>query len=298
MAQPTASIPAHRVDYDNGLNFENPIEPSPVLPPVLMTSTAFDEGIMTSSHPYVSGGTPPSKLPQEEFIVRTILLSNMTIIHNRVEDFKKQMEQKLTRAYRRAYDNDKLKARWERGASVEEQKEEVVFFPHGRHKRSASKDEHTPPLPPPRPKRHRTPPRVMIHNIRSALPQPEIEVLYTVYQDDEPIPAQVAVDALRDIEDSDVEGLLGFPLVTKAEPYTSALVAADPTVTHSLMGALVVSSLVIVLVVLALLFLLHRAKRAGLSLKHSRLLASPDHTTMEHSHAQTSTPEGSVSYFY
>ena len=30
--------------------------------------------------------------------------------------------------------------------------------------------------------RHRTPPRVEIHNIRSSLPEPEIEVLYTVYQ--------------------------------------------------------------------------------------------------------------------
>ena len=36
----------------------------------------------------------------------------MTIIHNRVEDFKKQMEQKLTRAYRRAYDQNRLKAKW------------------------------------------------------------------------------------------------------------------------------------------------------------------------------------------
>ncbi len=34
----------------------------------------------------------------------------------------------------------------------------------------------------PRRKRHRTPPRVEIHNIRSALPEPEIEVLYTVYK--------------------------------------------------------------------------------------------------------------------
>ena len=62
------------------------------------------------------------------------------------------------------------------------------------------------------------------------------------------------------------------------------------------MGALIVSAFVIILVVVALVFLLHRAKRAGLSLKHSRLLGSPDHTTMESSHAQTSTPGGSVSF--
>ena len=93
-------------------------------------------------------------------------------------------------------------------------------------------------------------------------------------------------------------GLLGFPLVTKAEPYTSIAQKqiAKEKVTHSLLGALIVSFLVIIVVVLALLFLLHRAKMAGLSLKHSRLLGSPDHTTMESSHAQTSTPGGSVRY--
>lgn len=47
-------------------------------------------------------------LPQEKFIVRTILHSNMTIIHNKVENFKAQLEEKLTRAYRRAYNEDKF----------------------------------------------------------------------------------------------------------------------------------------------------------------------------------------------
>lgn len=148
-----------------------------------------------------------------------------------------------------------------------------------------------------RDKRHRTPPRVMIHNIRSALPEPKIEVLYTVYQDDEPIPAEIAAEALQDIEDSDVEVILGYPLEIKAEPYTQEIIGQSAQVaeTQYLMGALIVSAFVIILVVVALVFLLHRAKRAGLSLKHSRLLGSPDHTTMESSHAQTSTPGGSVS---
>ena len=103
------------------------------------------------------------------------------------------------------------------------------------------------------------------------------------------------MEALEDVEDSDVAGMLGFPLVTKAEPYAERLVAQDPVVTHSLMGALIVSAFVIVFVVMALLFLLHRANRAGLSLKHSRLLGSPDHTTMDRSDAQTS-PASSVSF--
>jgi hypothetical protein len=54
---------------------------------------------MTSSNPYVASQSGKT-MPDEEFLVRTILHSNMTIIHNRVEDFKYQMEQKLTRAYR------------------------------------------------------------------------------------------------------------------------------------------------------------------------------------------------------
>ena len=90
----------------------------------------------------------------------------------------------------------------------------------------------------------------------------------------------------------------GFPIVTKAEPYLARPLArvdlADPGQTHYLMAALIVSAFVIVLVVLALVFLLHKAKRAGLSLKHSRLMGSPDHTTMDRSDAQTS-PDGSVS---
>ena len=79
------------------------------------------------------------------------------------------------------------------------------MFPHGRHMRSPIEEkdkklsivrrsekalgtrpfEKITPKPKPDPhraKRHRTPPRVEIHNIRSALPEPEIEVLYTVYQ--------------------------------------------------------------------------------------------------------------------
>ena len=114
--------------------------------------------------------------------------------------------------------------------------------------------------------------------------------------DEEPVPATIAVEALRDIKDSDVEEVLGFPLVTKAEPYIhyAKLIDTAQSETHYLMAALIVSAFVILLVVLALAFLLHRAKRAGVSLKHSRLFSSPD-VTMESSHAQTSSPGGSVS---
>ena len=58
--------------------------------------------------PYIGPDVSSGKLPKDKFIVRTILHSNMTIIHNKVEAFKSQLEDKLTRAYRRAYDEDKF----------------------------------------------------------------------------------------------------------------------------------------------------------------------------------------------
>ena len=170
--------PAVLATGDDGL-----ILPTPTLP-ITMSSTPY-----INPGPYVDISTPPiGKLPNEDYIVRTILHSNMTIIHNRVEDFKRQMEVKLGRAYKKAYDKNKLHARWTRSAPAEEEQEMDMLFPHGRQLRSEKnqerlfqQEEHR-AAKGSRGKRHRTPPRVMIHNIRSALPEPEIEVLYTVYQ--------------------------------------------------------------------------------------------------------------------
>jgi hypothetical protein len=103
----------------------------------------------------------------------------------------------LNTTFRRAYDDNKLQ-RWKRSAP--DQNAEIILFPHGRRIRAALEEQeqeqeqeleqdkteieakHLIQNEEARPKRHRTPPRVEIHNIRSALPQPEIEVLYTVYQ--------------------------------------------------------------------------------------------------------------------
>ena len=68
----------------------SPVRPTPVFP---VTQTAIP------SQPFV----PSGKLPQEQFLVRTVLQSNMTIIHKGIEAFKHEMEDKLTRAYRQAY---------------------------------------------------------------------------------------------------------------------------------------------------------------------------------------------------
>ena len=80
--------------------------------------------------------------------------------------------------------------------------------------------------------------------------------------DDEPIPATIAVEALNSaVEESDMAGMLGFPLVTKAEPYAERWIAQDPVITHSLTGALIFSAFIIVLIIIALAFLAHRAHR-------------------------------------
>ena len=51
---------------------------------------------------------------------------------------KRAMEEKLTRAYRRAYDKNQLKSRSTRSAADEDEEEQdVLMFPHGRHMRSA-----------------------------------------------------------------------------------------------------------------------------------------------------------------
>ena len=50
---------------------------------------------------------------------------------------KRAMEEKLTRAYRRAYDKNQLKSRSTRSAADEDEEQDVLMFPHGRHMRSA-----------------------------------------------------------------------------------------------------------------------------------------------------------------
>jgi hypothetical protein len=89
----------------------------------------------------------------------------------------------------------------------------------------------------------------------------QVNFYFFYVADDVPVPALLAVAALQEVEDKTVEGLLGYKLVTKAEPYSARAerrVSTTTSQTHFLMAALIVSAFVIVLVVLALLFILHR----------------------------------------
>ena len=86
------------------------------------------------------------------------------------------------------------------------------------------------------------------------------------------IPAKTAVEALCNVEDDQVSQVLGFPLITKAEPYTAkalpfkgtngGLDSEDRSASVGwLITAVVISSTLAVAVLLALLFLIHRQKQ-------------------------------------
>lgn len=64
------------------------------------------------------------KLPSHQFLVRTVLLSNMTVIHNGIENFKEDMERKLTSAYRHAYVVNRYKREAEAEGVATEKAEE------------------------------------------------------------------------------------------------------------------------------------------------------------------------------
>ena len=70
-------------------SLDGQVRPTPVVP-VFPGSTALPR-------PY------EVVLPENEFLVRTVVKSNMTILHNRIEDFKRAMEANLTSLYRTAY---------------------------------------------------------------------------------------------------------------------------------------------------------------------------------------------------
>ena len=78
--------PPHVTSDDRG---GGAILPTPVLPPYNQPSTF--SSTLTIPDPHTGAQPPPNAegLPLEKYIVRTILHSNMTILHNRVEDFKR-----------------------------------------------------------------------------------------------------------------------------------------------------------------------------------------------------------------
>ena len=80
------------------------VQPTPVIPGAASTDYPG-----SSTTPIVDGewhaGGKDVILPRDEYLVRTVLASNMTLLHNRIEDFKTSMEHNLTSLYRNAYEH-------------------------------------------------------------------------------------------------------------------------------------------------------------------------------------------------
>ena len=224
--EPSHSDPSHAPNY--GVGGHTPVVVSTVfttvyptlLPPHGPSRITQDPGASASPSSSSSGVRPTptltlrppegGRLPNEEFLVRTVLLSNMTVIHNEIESFKDEMERKLTKAYRHAY---VVRMRHKRSVAAppalardrtlkgvvrvgrvireavkesEEEKDEEESEIAGYNEDDGGNDDDAAENERAREGREngdsgeREWPRVKIHNIRSSLPEPEIEMIYTV----------------------------------------------------------------------------------------------------------------------
>ena len=140
--------------------------------------------------------------------------------------------------------------------------------------------------------------RAQVVVLKAGYPYHYDVIMQSIISDKELIPAETAVEALCQVDEKEVATVLGFPLITKAEPYTAqaqALMAhSASTHTNWLIGAVIVSTILALVILLALLLLLHRYKRE--ETKHRRLLPSPGPSSQEDQNQPCSlSPEGSVS---
>ncbi len=84
-------------DDDPVTGVSRPPHVTQAIPPVFPSKSGRADDVLARPTPTLI------PVPEEEFLIRTVLLSNMTVIHNGIEGFKQEMEEKLTKAYRHAY---------------------------------------------------------------------------------------------------------------------------------------------------------------------------------------------------
>ncbi|XP_023333902.1 uncharacterized protein LOC111705548 [Eurytemora carolleeae] len=168
-------------------------------------------------------------MPHPEFLIRTVIRNGSDLLKGGVDiqSFKEDMEERLTRTYRQAY------------STLERRRRSIHF----REKRSDAEKV-----------------RVRIHNIRSALPEPEIEILYTVYENDEqPVLAAEAVKRVdANVDNDDAVLLLGHPLKIKAEPYMKKFEVASPRASKDWLIASVILAVFLALLLIWLLVIVYR----------------------------------------
>ena len=109
-------------------------------------------------------------MPKPEYLIRTVIKNGTDLLKRSLDihAFKREMEKRLTRTYRQAYQEMEYKTRKRRSISSNIVLENNSFVLHRRLIRATPEKSNV---------------RVRIHNIRSARPEPEIEILYAVYED-------------------------------------------------------------------------------------------------------------------
>ena len=107
-------------------------------------------------------------MPKPEYLIRTVIKNGTDLLKRSVDihAFKRDMEERLTRTYRQAYDEKENGRRKKRSVPIRFVNGSLVL--KRRVIRATPEKDNV---------------RVRIHNIRSARPEPEIEILYTVYED-------------------------------------------------------------------------------------------------------------------
>ena len=113
-------------------------------------------------------------MPKPEYLIRTVIKNGTDLLKRSVDihAFKREMEERLTRTYRQAYEEMEKGRRKRRSAPFDFVHFNRSSVLHRRVIRATPEKDNV---------------RVRIHNIRSARPEPEIEILYAVYEDGKPI---------------------------------------------------------------------------------------------------------------
>ncbi|KAM7292658.1 UPF0606 protein KIAA1549 [Ixodes scapularis] len=96
-----------------------------------------------------------------------------------------------------------------------------------------------------------------------------MSLVYTLSQEGKPVPAQLAVDAMASVNETDMSRLLGYQVVTKAEPYLKPAPAKSSVPLVWIVTGVLVGILVFVIVFLIIYCKCCRPKFAGASLRDS-----------------------------
>jgi len=199
-------------------------------------------------------------MPKPEYLIRTVIKNGTDLLKRSVDihAFKRDMEERLTRTYRQAYDEKENGRRKKRSASLNLVNRSLSL--RRRVIRATPENNKV---------------RVRIHNIRSARPEPEIEILYAVYEDEkDPV---LAVDAVKVVDENvgqdEAVLLLGHALKIKAEPYLKAPVEAPKSSSDWLIAS-VILAIFLALLLIWVLFLVYKQYWGRNEKKHDILVSS------------------------